>query len=387
MDASVIGAIVLFKRMNVEVDTLDLYEKHNIYQSDLQNIFNKLDQTEIEKLKNSSILITGCAGFLGYYFMSFLSDYSVQLGIKKIIGIDNFKLGKPKWIKDLRKLNPKIELYTFDITEFSLFDTNKINDVDFIIHMASIASPTFYRKYPLETLDANVLGLRALLDFYKDRNIKGFLFFSSSEVYGDPFPDYIPTSEEYRGNVAMIGPRACYDEAKRFGETLCYLYAEKFGMPISIVRPFNNYGPGMRLNDKRVPADFAKAIIENKKLIMHSDGKPTRTFCYVTDAINGYLKALLYEPFDYFNIGIDTPEISIKELAQIYKDVGSANFGFNQSIEFKESEEKSYLTHNPLRRCPDISKARKFLKYSPAISIVEGVDRFLTFLKEEGEIH
>lgn len=387
MDASVIGAIVLFKRMNVEVDNLDLYEKHNIYQSDLQYIFNKLDQTEIEKLKDSSILITGCAGFLGYYFMSFLSDYSAQLGIKKIIGIDNFKLGKPKWIKDLSNLNPKIELYTFDITEFSLFDTNKIDDVDFIIHMASIASPTFYRKYPLETLDANVLGLRALLDFYKDKNIKGFLFFSSSEVYGDPFPDYIPTSEEYRGNVAMIGPRACYDEAKRFGETLCYLYAEKFGMPISIVRPFNNYGPGMRLNDKRVPADFAKAVIENKKLIMHSDGNPTRTFCYVTDAITGYLKALLYEPFDYFNIGIDTPEISIKELAQIYKDAGSANFGFNQSIEFKESEEKSYLTHNPLRRCPDISKARKFLNYSPAISIVEGVDRFLTFLKEEGEIH
>ncbi|WP_251033303.1 NAD-dependent epimerase/dehydratase family protein [Bacillus sp. ISL-75] len=366
---------------------MDLYEKHNIYQSDLQYIFNKLDQTEIEKLKDSSILITGCAGFLGYYFMSFLSDYSAQLGIKKIIGIDNFKLGKPKWIKDLSNLNPKIELYTFDITEFSLFDTNKIDDVDFIIHMASIASPTFYRKYPLETLDANVLGLRALLDFYKDKNIKGFLFFSSSEVYGDPFPDYIPTSEEYRGNVAMIGPRACYDEAKRFGETLCYLYAEKFGMPISIVRPFNNYGPGMRLNDKRVPADFAKAVIENRKLIMHSDGTPTRTFCYVTDAITGYLKALLYEPFDYFNIGIDTPEISIKELAQIYKDAGSAKFGFNQSIEFKESEEKSYLTHNPLRRCPDISKARKFLNYSPAISIVEGVDRFLTFLKEEGEIH
>jgi UDP-glucuronate decarboxylase len=361
-------------------------KNHTIFQTDLQYIFNKLGKSEKEKLKDSSILITGCGGFLGYYLMSFLSEYLDEIGIKKIIGIDNFKLGKPKWIEDLSKSNLKIELYTFDITEFSSFETNKINDVDFIIHMASIASPTYYRKYPLETVDANVLGLRGLLDFYKNKDIKGFLFFSSSEVYGDPFPDYIPTSEDYRGNVAMIGPRACYDEAKRFGETLCYLYAEKFHMPISIVRPFNNYGPGMRLNDKRVPADFAKAIIENKKLIMYSDGKPTRTFCYVTDAITGYLKALLYEPFEYFNIGIDKPEISIKELARIYKEAGLAIFGFNQSIEFREPDEQSYLTHNPLRRCPDISKARELLKYSPSISIDEGVHRFLTFLKEGGEI-
>ncbi|WP_223254355.1 NAD-dependent epimerase/dehydratase family protein [Bacillus sp. HNG] len=366
---------------------MDKNEKITIYRTDLQYIFNNLTQSEKEKFKDASILITGCAGFLGYYLMSFLSEYADELGVRRIIGIDNFKLGKPKWITEINRLNPKIELYTFDITEFSLFDTTKIADVDFVIHMASIASPTYYRKFPLETVDANIWGLRALLDFYKDKEIKGFLFFSSSEIYGDPFPEYIPTSEDYRGNVSMIGPRACYDEAKRFGETLCYLYAEKFQMPISIVRPFNNYGPGMRLNDKRVPADFAKAVIENQKLIMHSDGKPTRTFCYVTDAITGYLKALLYEPFDYFNIGIDQPEISIKQLADIYKEAGEKIFDYDQSIEFRKSDEESYLTHNPLRRCPDISKAKKLLNYSPSISIVEGVERFLTFLKERGENH
>lgn len=376
-------------KIKLKEDKMDnqMDNQNTIYRTDLQYIFNNLEKSEKEKFRDSSILITGCAGFLGYYFMSFLSEYSDELGIRKIIGIDNFKLGEPKWITELCKFNNIIELYTFDITQFSLFDTEKIKEADFIIHMASIASPTFYRKYPLETVDANVLGLRALLDFYKNKDIKGFLFFSSSEVYGDPFPEYIPTSEEYRGNVAMIGPRACYDEAKRFGETLCYLYAERFYMPISIVRPFNNYGPGMRLNDKRLPADFAKAIIENQKLIIHSDGKPTRTFCYVTDAIIGYIKALLYEPFDYFNIGIDKPEISIKEMAEIYKKEGAAIYNFNQSIEFRKSEEKSYLTHNPLRRCPDITKAKKLLDYSPSISVVEGVRRFLTFLNEEGEIH
>ncbi|PLS16197.1 epimerase [Bacillus sp. M6-12] len=358
-----------------------------VYQQDLEHIFNNLSDSEKSKFKQTSILVTGCAGFLGYYFMSFLAEYAEQLEIRKITAIDNFKLGKPKWLTDLGKNSEKLDLFTFDITEFDRFDTKKISDADFIIHMASIASPAYYRKHPFETVDANVSGLRALLDYYKNRDIKGFLFFSSSEVYGDPFPEYIPTSEEYRGNVATIGPRACYDEAKRFGETLCYLYAEAYRMPISIVRPFNNYGPGMRLNDKRVPADFAKAVVENKDIVMYSDGSPTRTFCYVADAISGYLKALLYEPFDYFNIGIEEREISIRELSEIYKQAGSAIFNFNKSIEFKAPAEQSYLTHNPQRRCPDVSKARKLLNYSPSISIDEGVYRFLTFLKERGEIH
>lgn len=358
----------------------------SIYHADLHYIFHKLEKDEKEKLKDSSILITGCAGFLGYYLMSFLSDYSEQLGIKRLIGMDNFKFGKPEWITELSNRNSKVELYTLDITQFSSFDKDKLNNIDFIIHMASIASPTYYRKYPLETVDANVTGLRELLDFYKGKTIKGFLFFSSSEVYGDPSPEFIPTTEDYRGNVSMIGPRACYDEAKRFGETLCYLYAEQYKMPISIVRPFNNYGPGMRLNDKRVPADFAKAIVENEQLIMYSDGKPTRTFCYVTDAISGYLKALLYEPFDYFNIGIDQPEISIAELAKIYKDASINIFNFYPSIQFRKSQEQNYLTHNPSRRCPDISKARKLLNYSPSILVNEGVHRFITFIKERGEV-
>lgn len=366
---------------------MDFTQNKKIYHADLQYIFQKLGQHEKEKLRNSRILVTGCGGFLGYYLMSFLSEYSNKLGIGKIIGIDNFKLGKPKWITELSNLNNKIEIYPIDITQFSLFNHEKITDIDYIIHMASIASPTFYRKYPLETVEANVLGLRALLEFYKDKEIRGFLFFSSSEVYGDPDPSYIPTAEDYRGNVSMIGPRASYDESKRFGETLCYLYAEKYSIPISIVRPFNSYGPGMRLNDKRVPADFAKAVVENKKLVIYSDGKPTRTFCYVADAIVGYLKALLYQPFDFFNIGIDMPEISVKELAKIYQQTGSVIYNFDQTIEFRESAEPSYLTHNPSRRCPDISKARELLKYEPTISVVEGVHRFLSFIKEGGEIH
>ena len=200
-------------------------------------------------------------------------------------------LGQPEWIKKIAK-NDIIDLHKFDIIIDNIQDIKFSDQVNLIIHMASIASPTFYRKYPIETLDANIWGLRSLFDYYKDKNIKGFLFFSSSEIYVDPTPENIPTSEEYNGNVSATGPRACYDESKRFGETMCRLFSEKYNMPIGVVRPFNNYGPGMKINDKRVPADFANAVYNNKNITILSDGRPTRTFCYVADAIVGYLKIL-----------------------------------------------------------------------------------------------
>ena len=254
-------------------------------------------------IRDSQILVSGCAGFLGYYFMQFFQFYAKELGIQSVIGLDNFFLGKPKWLEKIQLENDGIvQLHPFDIVHDDIRQIDNAQQADIIIHMASIASPTFYRKYPLQTIDANIWGLRNLLDFYKDKQLKGFLFFSSSEIYGDPPAEFIPTAEDYRGNVATMGPRACYDEAKRFGETICYLFAQEHGLPITIARPFNNYGPGMLLNDQRVPPDFAKAILEKRDIQIFSDGTPTRTFCYIADAVLGYLKVLTYGKFDYFNI-------------------------------------------------------------------------------------
>ena len=256
----------------------------------------------------------------------------------------------------------------------------------YLIHAASIASPSFYRKFPLETIDANIWGLRKILDFYRERKqLKGMLFFSSSEVYGDPNSLSIPTDEEYRGNVSCYGPRACYDESKRFGETLCWVYAKQYGMPITIARPFNNFGPGMALTDKRLPADFAKNIIENKDLIIFSDGSPTRTFCYISDAIIGYLLCLTYGQYDYFNIGNDTPEISVSEFAKIFQNNGHKVFGYKGSILYQLSNDTDYMTDNPNRRCPNISKAKEKLKYLPKVNVEEGVERYLKFLKKENK--
>ena len=357
--------------------------KNKIFLEDIEYINTHFE--ERNKLKGSKILITGCAGFLGYYFLHYFTIYFEELGLEKIIGLDNFILNKPSWLEKLSKKNETLEIKTFDISKDNL-DLINLEEVDYILHMASIASPTFYRKYPIQTLDANIWGLRKILDFYKNKSIKGLLMFSSSEVYGDPDNKNIPTSEKYFGNVSTIGPRACYDESKRFSETLCYLYARKFAMPISMVRPFNNYGPGMSLRDKRVPADFALAISKNHDITIFSDGSPTRTFCYVTDAIVGYLKALTYGKFDIFNIGIDKPEISIYELAKIYKCKGKSIFNYSKEIRLEKSKELDYMKNNPNRRCPNIEHSRKELNFNPNILIEEGIERFLSYTKYEEQI-
>ena len=161
--------------------------------------------------------------------MHFFDQKADELGIRKIIGLDNFMLGYPEWVKKLEQ-SPKVNIQKFDIIRDNIAGVQYAGEADYIIHLASVASPMFYRKYPIETLDANIWGLRSLLDFYCRKPIRGLLFFSSSELYGDPDPEHVPTSEDYNGNVCATGPRACYDESKRFGETMCMLFAQKFDM-------------------------------------------------------------------------------------------------------------------------------------------------------------
>lgn len=351
---------------------------------DLTYTFEHLSPAEIKKLSDSTILITGCAGFIGFYYVHFFYYFADQLSLKKVILLDNFMLGYPKWLEEIKK-DSRFVVQKFDIISDDIASVPGAAAADYIIHMASIASPMFYRKYPIETLDANIWGLRRLLDFYCQRHIKGFLFYSSSEIYGNPDPAFIPTNEEYHGDVCCTGPRACYDESKRFGETMCMLFAQKYEMPIGVVRPFNNYGPGMKINDKRVPADFAKNVKEGQDITILSDGSPKRTFCYIADAVAGYLKILVHGKYDYFNIGISQPEISIKDLADIYIRLGEKVFGYKGKVTYNVSEDKEYLTNNPQRRCPDISKAEKLLGYTPTITVEEGIERFLNFIQESTE--
>lgn len=357
----------------------------DILKNDFDHTLDGLTAREQAKLKDSTILITGCGGFLGYYFMHFFHVQAQRLGIRRVIALDNFMLGYPAWMEKL-KADPLFDIRRFDIIKDDIRDVADADKADFVIHMASIASPTFYRQYPIETLDANIWGLRSLLDFYRERPLKGFLFYSSSEIYGNPDASHVPTAEDYYGYVCATGPRSCYDESKRFGETMCMLFAQKYGLPIGVVRPFNNYGPGMRVGDKRVPADFALAVMQGRDIEILSNGSPTRTFCYISDAVCGYLKILLHGSYDYFNIGIDRPEISISQLAELYVEAGRKVFGYDGKVSYAQSDDKEYLTNNPQRRCPNIDKARRVLGYAPSVTVGEGVERFLQFLKESDEV-
>lgn len=352
--------------------------------NDLEYTFKKLDKKEVQQLDGATILITGCAGFIGFYFTHFLYYLRERFHIKKVILLDNFISGYPAWLGIVAK-DPCFDVARFNIINDNIEKVVGADSANYVIHMASIASPLFYRQHPIETMDANVWGLRRLLDFYYNRPLRGFLFFSSSEIYGDPIPEAIPTNEEYYGNVCAVGPRACYDESKRFGETMCMLFAKKYQMPIGVVRPFNNYGPGMKLNDRRVPADFAEAVRAGRDMVILSDGNPKRTFCYIADAVVGYFKALLAGNYDYYNIGIESPEITIRELAQIYQEEGKEVLGYEGNVVYDSSSDTDYLTNNPQRRCPNIQKARRNLGYNPEISVREGVRRFLEFIRQSDE--
>ena len=357
-----------------------------VVEQDLEYICGNLTE-ELAQLSGKNLLITGGAGFLGHYLVQAALYWNRTAGKDRPIRLtvyDSYVRGIPSWLKGLQG-NPHLTLVHHDIT--APLPTG-MGDFQYILHAASIASPTYYRKYPIETMDANVNGLRALLEYarrQKDSNkpIEGFLFFSSSEIYGDPTPENIPTPETYRGNVSCTGPRACYDEAKRFGETLCVNFAQHVGLLVKIARPFNNYGPGLKITDRRVLPDFARDILGGRDIVMLSDGSPKRTFCYVADAIIGYYKILVKgRSGEAYNIGVETPEISIAELAELLVALARELVGYSGKVVHRASEDRNYLLDNPSRRCPVIAKARSELGYNPGVPLEEGLRRSLIWYSE-----
>jgi UDP-glucuronate decarboxylase len=353
----------------------------NVVRTDLDYMCTALAE-DLEQLSGKNLLITGGGGFLGYYLVQvplYWNSFRTPDKHIRVTVYDNFSRGIPDWLNTVRG-SADLIVVQHDITNPLPI---KIGNYEYIIHAASIASPIYYRKHPIETMEANVLGLRALLEYSRQqdqlgRPISGLLFFSSSEIYGDPTPENIPTPETYRGNVSCTGPRACYDEAKRFGETLCVNYARHYHLPIKIVRPFNNYGPGLKITDRRVIPDFARDILANRDIIMFSDGSQTRTFCYVADAVVGYFKVLVRgKDAHSYNIGVEEPEILISEVADRLATLARDLLGYSGKVVRRNSSDPEYLVDNPSRRCPIIVKARENVGYNPAISLGEGLKRSL----------
>ncbi len=358
----------------------------DVIEQDLAELRAALSR-ELALLAGKRVLIVGGAGFLGYYLVQALTSANRARAVSPGIGVtvwDSYARGLPDWLAELAK-GGHVTLEQRSVTQPLGPETP---DFDFIVHAASIASPTYYKRYPIETMDANVKGLRNLLEYARrqadaGRPLSGFLFFSSSEIYGDPSPDAIPTPETYRGNVSCTGPRACYDESKRFGETLCVNFAQQHGVRVAMARPFNNIGPGLKISDRRVLPDFARDVLAGRDIVMLSDGGPRRTYCYVGDAIQGYYKILTRgRPGEPYNVGVESPEISVRELAERVSQTAAELFGYEGRVVRARSDDATYLEDNPERRCPVIAKARTELGYAPKVALDDALRRSLLWYKD-----
>jgi UDP-glucuronate decarboxylase len=335
--------------------------------TDIEEIYGRNMQL-LESLSGKTVVITGAAGFLGRYFLGVFAKTNESLAEPiRLIGIDSYITSNHPDLDASIRAIPNLEWIHGDAAIASQLPEK----FDYILHAAGIASPQHYRANPLLTIDVTINVTRALLEKAKNDNSR-MVFFSSSEIYGDPSPENVPTKEDYRGNVSSRGPRACYDESKRLGETLCWVYQTYYGTHVSVVRPFNVYGPGMMPTDYRVLPNFAASISRGEKLSVYGTGKQTRTFCYITDAITGFLKVLVEakDP-DVFNVGNPTPEINMLDLVAEISRVKERKISLNL-----QDYPETYPADEPNRRCPDVTKLSNSFNFKPQVGLQAGLQRF-----------
>lgn len=306
------------------------------------------------------VLVTGGAGFIGSHLCNLLIDKGYF-----VYCLDNLLTGKRENIKSLES-NPNFEFLDMDLVKNEI----EIDEINYIFHLASPASPADFKSLSEEIALVNSLGTLNLLKLGVNKKAK-FLMASTSEVYGEP--EEHPQKESYRGNVNSFGPRSCYDESKRFAETLVYIYRKKFNLDARLVRIFNTYGPRMRKDDGRVVSNFINQAISQKPLTIYGDGEQTRSFCYVSDMVDGIFKAMFSENTDgkIFNLG-NPEEYKMIDLANKIKEMTKSN----SEITYSDLPED-----DPSRRCPDISKAKEILNWEPKVKVDEGLQKTIEYYK------
>ena len=313
------------------------------------------------------IVITGGAGFVG----SHLCDFCLAKG-HEVVVVDNFISGSRD---NLAHVAPDAK---FELLEQNISDGIRVEgEVDFIFHLASPASPVDYTELPIPTLKVGALGTHNALGLARAKNA-GLLLASTSEVYGDPHVH--PQHEEYWGNVNPVGPRACYDEAKRFAEALVMSYRRMHQLETRIIRIFNTYGPRMRLRDGRIVPNFMKQALLGEPLTIYGSGKQTRSFCYVSDLVKGIYAMMDCREYSPVNLG-NPIEFTVLDFAELVQKM-TGDVAPLQFLPLPQDD--------PQQRCPDISKARRLLNWEPKVPLEEGLkytlDYFRAALQERGEL-
>jgi dTDP-glucose 4,6-dehydratase len=307
----------------------------------------------------SRLLVTGAAGFLG----SHLCDRLLADG-HEVIGMDNRVSGQVENLNAAFE-NDRFRFHDHDVTEF----IHVSGELDAVLHLASLASPVFYRDHPIKTLKVGALGTHKTLGLAREKDAT-YLFTSTSEVYGDP--EVNPQPEDYRGNVDSYGPRSCYDESKRYGESLVRAYRDKHDLDVRVARIFNTYGPRMRLDDGRVIPNFMKQALTQQDLTVYGDGSQTRSFCHVDDMIEGLVTLLESDVQDPVNIG-NPDERTINELAELVIEITESGSGITH---------EELPPQDPQVRRPDISKARSELGWEPEVGLRDGLHRSVEYFDQ-----
>ena len=305
-----------------------------VVETDIEEIASRIEDI-VDVFSGKRIVFAGGGGFLGRYFRAVIA----QLNRKRLdqpcelVVIDNLIT---------TSADEKIDSDHCLFLERDVGERIKIDGtVDFVINAAGIASPFYYRAYPLETLRAAVDGTRNLLELADAKSAK-FVFFSSSEIYGNPDSRNVPTQESYRGSVASMGPRACYDESKRLGETLCFIYHDHYGLATNVIRPFNVYGPGMQETDYRILPNFASNIKAGRTLKVYGSGKQTRTYCYVTDAMNGFFRVVARGVAgEAYNVGGENDATGLKVTQAILQHLNKSE-DLIQFVEDRKGHDQRY---------------------------------------------
>lgn len=345
--------------------------KSKIIQKDIESIISA-SEDYLCKLDGKKILITGGNGFIPSYIADTLVTFN-----RKLENPCKLILLNKNPITDKSRLSHLLEDSNVKFIKQDVGKNFSVDwDPDIIIHAASRANPSSFLEDPLDTIDANVKGVRTLLEYARKKPIDNFLFFSSAEIYGIPPRKFIPTSEDFSGNANCLIARACYSESKRFAETLCSTFYRKYNIPVKILRIFHTYGPGLR-DDGKVITDFFKDSIKNKKIELRDKGESQISFCYISDSIKGILKVMEKgKNGEAYNIGDDSNCIPIKNLAKMIGKV------VNNGTIVKINNLTDYRDGFKIdKRMPDITKLRS-LGFAPKIGIIEGLQKMEEHYKE-----